>query len=478
MQYISTRGTAPVLSFADALMAGLALDGGLYVPASYPQITAADIRSFRGLSYAEVAERVIRPFVAESIDGATLSAMISDAYACFQHSAVAPLHQLEANHFALELFHGPTLAFKDIAMQLVARMMNHFLRLSGQRATIVTATSGDTGAAAVHAFKGLDNIDLFVLYPDERVSEVQRRQMTTADADNVHIIRLQGTFDDCQAIVKGMFNNHVFRNRLNLSGVNSINWARIVAQTAYYFTSAVSLGAPDREVSFSVPTGNFGDVFAGYVAKQMGLPIKTLVVATNENDILVRAIGSGSHGVRQVVATQSPSMDIQVSSNFERLLFDSYDRSASEIRGLMGQLRQRERAFEVAPEPLRRIQSGFVAHAVSEEETSASIKEVFIKSSYVVDPHTAIGVAAARPVLAADPSVPMVTLATAHPAKFPDSVQRAIDVWPKLPAHLEGLNDASEISYSLANDQRAIEEFVERRSRVTNKVVPIQRRRA
>jgi threonine synthase len=349
-------------------------------------------------------------------------------------------------------------------MQLLGRMMDHVLKARGERATIVGATSGDTGSAAIEAFRGLDQVDVFILYPQGRVSEVQRRQMTTVDAPNVHAIAVEGTFDDCQAILKGLFNNHAFRDALKLSGVNSINWARIVAQTVYYFTAGVSLGAPHRPVSFSVPTGNFGDVFAGYAAKRMGLPIAGFTIATNANDILARTVATGSYTVTGVKPTSSPSMDIQVSSNFERLLFDAYGRDAAEVRRLMAHLAQAG-SFTIGDRPLAAIRSEFGAEAVSEEETGAEIARTWKTAGYLTDPHTAVALAAARRVQSADPAVPMIALSTAHPAKFPDAVERASGVRPPLPEHLADLYDRREHFTVVANDASAIEAFIRDRAR-------------
>ena len=343
MRHISTRGEAPPLGFADAMLAGLARDGGLYVPEAWPRLDRETILDFAGRPYAEVAVEVIRRFTEGSIAEADLARMAREAYGNFRHPAVAPLTQLGVNTFALELFHGPTLAFKDLAMQLLARLMDHMLATRGERRTIVVATSGDTGGAAVEAFRDRNQVDVIVLFPQGRISDVQRRMMTTADAANIHAVAIEGTFDDCQAIVKGLFNHAAFRERVHLSGVNSINWARIAAQTVYYFTAAVSLGAPHRKVAFTVPTGNFGDIYAGYVAQKMGLPIDRLVIATNVNDILARTLATGTYELRDVVPTTSPSMDIQVSSNFERLLFDAYDRDDGVVRSLMGSLAQSRR---------------------------------------------------------------------------------------------------------------------------------------
>ena len=343
MRYISTRGEAPPLGFAEAMLAGLARDGGLYVPQSWPRMEPQEIAAFAGRPYAEVAADIIGRFTDETIAHADLARMAREAYCSFRHPAVVPLTQLNANTFVLELFHGPTLAFKDVAMQLLARLMDHALRARGERRTIVVATSGDTGGAAVEAFRERDQVDLIVLFPQGRISDVQRRMMTTTGAANVSALAIEGTFDDCQALVKAMFNHADFRERVRLSGVNSINWARIVAQAVYYFTAAVTLGAPHRKVAFTVPTGNFGDVYAGYVAQRMGLPIDRLVIATNVNDILARTLATGAYELRPVVATTSPSMDIQVSSNFERLLFDAYRHDAAAVRGLMASLAQSRR---------------------------------------------------------------------------------------------------------------------------------------
>src|SRR3954451_14346939 len=365
MRYVSTRGEAASLDFVEVMLAGLARDGGLYVPEHWPSLDAQTIVGFAGRPYAEVAVEVMRPFIAGSLDGADLARMAQEAYGGFRHPGTAPLTQIASNTFVLELFHGPTLAFKDLAMQLVARLMDHVLRESGQRRTIAVATSGDTGGAAVEAFRGRSQVDLVVLFPNGRISDVQRRMMTGATDPNVHALAIDGNFDDCQAIVKEMFNHHTFRDCVGLSGVNSINFARIAAQVVYYFVAAVALGAPHRKVAFTVPTGNFGDFFAGYVAAQMGLPIDRLTVATNVNDILVRTLNTGTYEVRGVTATASPSMDIQVSSNFERLLFDAYGRDPAPVRGLMGSLAQ-SRQFTIAAVALTDIRSPFTAQRAGE----------------------------------------------------------------------------------------------------------------
>ena len=457
VKYISTRGEAPPLSFNEAMLAGLARDGGLYLPASYPALSRDTIAGFAGQPYHAVAKAVLQPFVGTDLDGATLDGMIRAAYAGFRHEAIAPLSQLGDNLFLLELFHGPTLAFKDLAMQLLARMMDHALTRRGQHATIVGATSGDTGAAAIEAFRGLANIDVVIFYPHERVSDVQRRQMTTVEGDNIHVVALEGTFDDAQAVVKALFNHAAFRDEFGLSGVNSINWARVLAQTVYYFTSAVALGAPHRPVSFTVPTGNFGDVLAGWIAKRMGLPIERLVVATNENDILVRAMETGAYQTRAVRQTQSPSMDIQVSSNFERLLFEVGGRDAARLRASMAGLAQ-SRGFTLDGETLTAIRAEFDAARTDEAETMAEIARCWHGSGVLIDPHTAVGVHAARGL--ANRTTPMVALGTAHAAKFPDAIEAAIGLRPLLPAAMADLFSRPERFTVLPYDQAAIERFI------------------
>ena len=467
MRYISTRGEAPALNFVDCLLAGLASDGGLYLPESWPELHASTIAGLAGRPYAEAAETVIAPYVADAIPRDEFSAMIADAYKNFRHEAVTPLVQLSDNLFLLELFHGPTLAFKDVAMQLLGRLMNHALKKQGKRATVVGATSGDTGAAAIEAFRGLDQVDVFILYPHGRVSEVQRRQMTTVADSNIHAIALEGTFDDAQAILKSLFRDARFRQDTGLTGVNSINWARVVAQIVYYFTSAVALGAPHRPVSFAVPTGNFGDILAGYAAKKMGLPIERLVIATNENDILARTIATGRYEVKGVKATQSPSMDIQVSSNFERLLFDACGRDAATVRSLMARLDQ-SRAFDIAPDALAKIRADFDAASVSETEIVAEIARVYQKSGYVLDPHSAVGVAAGFRALKKHAHTPMIVAGTAHPAKFPDAIMAATGVHPPLPPHLADILDRKERFEVVANDIGAVERFIRARARATS----------
>jgi threonine synthase len=469
MRYVSTRGQAPELDFVDVMLAGLARDGGLYVPVSWPVLDAKTIAGFAGKPYAEVAVEVMRPFVGGSISDADLSRMAREAYGSFRHPATAPLVQLNDNLFVLELFHGPTLAFKDLAMQLVSRLMDHVLQKRGERTTIVVATSGDTGGAAVEAFRGRDQVDVVVLYPHGRISDVQRRMMTTAPDNNVHALAIEGNFDDCQALVKAMFNHHAFRDRVRLSGVNSINWARVLAQVVYYFTSAVALGAPHRKIAFTVPTGNFGDVYAGYVASKMGLPVERLTVATNVNDILVRTLSTGDYEIRDVTATTSPSMDIQISSNFERLLFETCGRDATKIRSLMGSLAQ-SRRFTVPADALKQMRALFTADKASEQESAATIRAWMKEAGYCADPHTAVALAVAEKETR-DPSVPMVVLSTAHPAKFPDAVAAACGVTPALPDWLSDLPKKSERVTVLPADQGQVEKFVLSASRAAREGV-------
>jgi len=457
-KYLSTRGDAPVLGFCDVMLTGLARDGGLYVPEVWPQLPRELIAGFAGRPYWEVARDVVRLFVGNEISDGDLGRMAREAYATFRHPAVVPLDQSGPNQFVLELFHGPTLAFKDVAMQLLSRLMDHVLAQRGQRTTIVVATSGDTGGAAVEAFARRDNVDLIVLFPDGRISDVQRRMMTTTGAANVHALAIDGTFDDCQAIVKGLFNHHAFRDRVALSGVNSINWARIVAQVVYYITSAVALGAPGRQVSFTVPTGNFGDIFAGYVAKRMGVPINRLCIATNSNDILARTLATGVYEVRGVHGTTSPSMDIQVSSNFERLLFEAVGRDASMVRGLMASLDQ-SRRFVLPDEALARIRAEFDAGRADEAETAATIRSVWNEAGDLIDPHTAVAVAVAGRAAAAR-GTPEIVLSTAHAAKFPDAVEAACGVRPALPPWLDGLMERPERIKVMRNDQSEVERYV------------------
>jgi threonine synthase len=458
VRYISTRGEAPPLNFVEAMLAGLARDGGLYVPESWPVFAPEQIADLAGLPYPELALEVLRPFVDGTIPESDLARMTREAYGAFRHPAVVPLVQLGPRTFVLELFHGPTLAFKDLAMQLLARLMDHVLRQRGERATVICATSGDTGGAAVEAFRACAQVDVVVLFPQHRISEVQRRMMTSVPDPNVHALAIEGTFDDCQAIVKGLFAHASFRDRVRLSAVNSINWARVVAQVIYYFAAALALGAPARRPAFTVPTGNFGDVFAGYVAARMGLPIDRLVVATNVNDILVRTLKTGTYELRDVIATMSPSMDIQVSSNFERLLFDAYDREAHAVRALMGSLTQSGR-FTIASGALAAIRARFSADRADEEETAATIRTLRREADYLLDPHSAVAFAVAEKE-GGDRGVPMVVLSTAHPGKFPEAVERAAGIVPRLPAWLADLADRPERMHVLPADQKSVERFI------------------
>nr|WP_286194185.1 threonine synthase [Agrobacterium sp. Ap1] len=438
-------------------MAGLAKDGGLYVPRKWPTLSKKQIRALRGKSYQEVAFEILSLFVDGEIADDKLKAMIDEAYATFRHPAVVPLVQVGPNDFILELFHGTTLAFKDVAMQLLARLMDHVLAERNERATIVGATSGDTGGAAIDAFAGRERTDIFILFPHEKVSPVQQRQMTSSSASNVHAIAVKGNFDDCQNLVKEMFNDAAFRDKVRLSGVNSINWARIMSQVVYYFTAAVSLGGPDRKISFTVPTGNFGDIFAGYVAKKMGLPIDRLVIATNDNDILARTLKTGRYEMKGVKATTSPSMDIQISSNFERLLFEAYDRDDAAVRRSMDGLKQ-SGSFEIKEKALKAIKREFRAGRATERQVAATIRETLSATGYLLDPHTATGVFVAAKN--AKPSSPMVTLSTAHPAKFPAAVKSACGIDPALPSWLSDLMQREERFDILEPELKAVETFI------------------
>ncbi len=462
MRYVSTRGNAPTLGFCDAILTGLARDGGLYVPESWPRFTPEEIHNFGNRHYEDVAFAVISRFVGDEIPADDLRSMIKAAYKSFTHPSRTPLIELEPGHFMLELWHGPTLAFKDVAMQFLARVMDYVLGQRGERATIIGATSGDTGSAAIEAFRGRANTDIFILHPKDRTSAIQRRQMTTVLEDNVFNIAIEGTFDDCQAIVKGMFNNHAFRDAARLSGVNSINWGRIVAQVVYYFTAAVAIGAPHREVTFVVPTGNFGDIFAGFVAKKMGLPVEKLVIATNSNDILRRAVKFGRYDKRGVVKTASPSMDIEISSNFERLLFEVLERDGDKTAALLASLDQ-SGGFAIPQAALERIREAFGSGMADETATAAIIADVFDQSKYLIDPHTAVGVAVARGFNFGH--TPLISLSTAHPAKFPEVVAAATGIRPQLPRHLADLESREERYSVLANDRQAVEDFIRAKTR-------------
>jgi threonine synthase len=461
LRYVSTRGAAPALAFEDVLLAGLARDGGLYVPESWPRLAPADLRGLAGLDYAELAARVMRPFLGGGIDDAAFARCVRAAYAGFGHAAVAPLKQLDARTWLLELFHGPTLAFKDMALQLLGRLYEHVLGRRGQHVTIVGATSGDTGSAAIEAFRDRAVCDVFILHPLGRVSEVQRRQMTTVAAPNVFNIAIEGTFDDCQDLVKAMFNDHRFRDELNLSAVNSINWARVMAQVVYYVAAAVALGAPERSVSFAVPTGNFGNVYAGYAARAMGLPSARLIVGSNHNDILTRFFTSGRMAIEPVRPSLSPSMDIQVSSNVERLLFDLYDRDGAALGQAMASFR-RNGQLAVGEERWRAARAVFDGHRFDDAETLQAIAGVYRQTGELVDPHTAIGIAAAHAAGGVDDTA-VVAVATAHPAKFPDAVERATGVRPRLPERLANLFEQPERVEVLPNDLRTVQGYIRSR---------------
>jgi threonine synthase len=456
MHYISTRGSAPRLGFAEAMMAGLARDGGLYVPETVPTLPPGEIAALAGRPYEEVAFRVMRPFMGDAFAGDDLRTLIAAAYTGFAHPARAPLKQLSPGHFLLELFHGPTLAFKDFAMQLIGRLFAHHLARTGGRITIVGATSGDTGSAAIEAFRGLPGVDVFILYPHGRVSDVQRRQMTTPAEANVHALAVDGDFDACQARVKDMFNDFAFRDRVGLAAVNSINWARVLAQVVYYFAAATALGAPHRPVSFTVPTGNFGDIYAGHIARAMGLPIARLVIATNQNDILHRALTTGAYTTEAVRPSISPSMDIQVSSNFERALFDALGRDGSAVAALMADLRATG-AFAIPEGALEALRAGFASGRASEDETRAAIARTFAGTGELLCPHSAVGVHVAEHHPGPEP---MVTLATAHPAKFPDAVEAATGIRPALPPRMADLFDRPERVTRVPNDLAAIEALI------------------
>ncbi len=462
MRYQSTRGTAPELDFREVTLAGLASDGGLYIPIEWPRFTADRIADMAGLSYVETAVRVMAPFVAGSLSEDELRDLCTRAYGRFSHDAVTPLVQLDHRHFLLELFHGPTLAFKDVALQLLGLLFEKFLTGTDRHLTIVGATSGDTGSAAIDAVAGRAGIDIFMLHPRGRVSDVQRRQMTTVLAPNVHNIAIEGSFDDAQALVKAMFNDADFSGRFHVTAVNSINWARLMAQVVYYFYAAVRLGAPAREVAFSVPTGNFGDVFAGYVAAKMGLPVAKLIVATNVNDILHRALSSGDYSAGAVTPTAAPSMDIQVSSNFERLLFDLAGRDGPALAAQMAGF-ESSKAMRLTNAQQQGAASLFASDRIEADDMSRAMAWAHARADEILDPHTAIGLAAARRVELA-PHIPIVTLATAHPAKFDDAVERATGIRPTLPPRVGDLFDREERYDVLPATFEAVTEYVAARA--------------
>jgi threonine synthase len=477
MRYHSTRGQAPILNFDEAVLAGLARDGGLYLPDALPQFSPADLVAMQGMDYVALATEVLWPFVRGQEESRVQSSefskglfaskaefhvFIKECYSEFRHEAVAPLKQLGADEFVLELFWGPTLAFKDFALQFLGRLLDKLLATRGEQVTIIGATSGDTGSAAIAGCRGRNNMRIVILHPHERTSLIQRRQMTTIHDANVHNIAIEGSFDDCQNIVKALFNDIPFRDAQHLTAVNSINWARIMAQTVYYFYAALALGAPARAVSFSVPTGNFGDIYAGYLAKRMGLPVDQLIVATNKNDILSRCINGGSYRMSAVEATLSPSMDIQISSNFERLLFDLHDGDAAAIRALMQQLRD-EKGFDLPAPVLAKLQKDFCAAQCDDAGTLKTIAETYQATGEILDPHTAVGLAAGRQCW--NGRAPLVVLATAHPAKFHDAVKKAIGFEPPQPTPLQGLDKIEEKFTVMPNDASAVKAYMNTRIR-------------
>ncbi len=458
MEYVSTRGAAPTLDFAGVTLAGLASDGGLYVPREWPRFSEAEIAAMAGLPYAELAARVMQPFVGDSLSPEKLRELTAQAYGRFAHTAVTPLVQLDQQHWLVELFHGPTLAFKDVALQLLGLLFEEFLARGGDPLTIVGATSGDTGSAAIDAVAGRARIDIFMLHPKGRVSDVQRRQMTTVRAPNVHNIAVSGTFDDAQATVKRMFNDPAMTGRFAIGAVNSINWARLMAQVVYYFAAALQLGAPGRKVAFAVPTGNFGDVFAGYVAAQMGLPIERLIVATNVNDILHRALTSGDYSAGTVTPTAAPSMDIQVSSNFERLLFDLGGRDGQAMAAQMAGF-ESTKAMQLTNAQREGAAKLFSSARADADQMTQALRWAWENTGELLDPHTAIGLHAAREAgIAAH--IPVVTLATAHPAKFRDAVERATGQRPMLPTRIGDLFERDEHFIELPGYYAAIAEYV------------------
>ena len=459
MKYVSTRGAAPVLNFEEVVLAGLASDGGLYVPETLPHFSIDEIESWRGLDYADLMFKIIAPFVDGEIEDEELKTIIAKAYKTFRHPAIAPLVQTDRNEWILELFQGPTLAFKDFALQFLGHLLDHILAKRDQKVAVMGATSGDTGSAAIEGCRRCENIDIFILHPHNRVSEVQRRQMTTVRTDNVFNIALEGNFDDCQNMVKASFRDQSFLpSGRQLVAVNSINWARIMAQIVYYFYSALALGGPQREISFSVPTGNFGDIYAGYLAKRMGLPIEQLVIATNQNDILHRCIANNDHSKKALSQSLAPSMDIMVSSNFERLLFDLYGRDGEKIRQLMQEFESG--SMRLSDDALKSARELFSSFRLDDAGMLKSIADLFHSTGYILDPHTAIGVEAAR-ATRSNAHTPMVCLATAHPAKFPEAVTKAGDIGnPELPHHMRDLFDREEQFTVLPNERETVQSFI------------------
>ncbi len=471
-KFISTRGhtkTDGAKSFEDVLLTGLAPDGGLYVPEVWPSFSEAELRDLAGKPYIDVASAVMWPFVEGSIDRADFDKIVAETYSreVFDHQSVTPLVQLNSKLWLMELHRGPTIAFKDVALQMLGRLFDHVLKKRGERVTIVGATSGDTGSAAIEGCKACDNVDVFILHPAGRVSDVQRKQMTTIDAPNVFNLAIEGTFDDCQNAVKDMFNDHDFRGEMNLSAINSINWARIMAQIVYYFTTALALGAPDKKISFSVPTGNFGNVFAAHCARKMGLPIDKLIISTNKNDILTRFFETGEMKMDGVDATLSPSMDIQISSNFERYLFELFDRDDAKLREAMETFKSTG-TFKVGDNLLALAQNDFLAHRCDDEGTLGIIRDCYADTGEILDPHTAVGLSAALDYQD-KVDTPIVSLACAHAAKFPDAVEKAVGIRPPLPAKMADLFERKEIVTNLPNDLGEIQSFVRDNARVSKK---------
>lgn len=459
--YISTRGQAPKLNFEAAFLTGLARDGGLYVPDIWPHWNHAQFQKLVGKPYAEVAAAVIKPFMGNTLSATQLGKAISAAYGTFRHQAVTPLVQIDESLWLMELFHGPTLAFKDVALQLLGQIYDMVLHKRRMRLTIIGATSGDTGSAALEACKNRSSIDIFILHPKGRVSDVQRRQMTTIDAHNIHNIAIDGSFDDCQDMVKAMFNDQKFRDRINMSAVNSINWARVMAQIVYYVTGALALGSPSRKVNFSVPSGNFGNIFAGYAAHVMGLPIEQLIVGSNQNDILTRFFHSGTMTTRKVRPSLSPSMDIQISSNLERLLFDLYRRQGEKLGVAMKAFRDTG-SFTAPKKTWAPTTKLFKAQKLDDRATLSAMRDIYRRTGMLIDPHSAIGLAAALETRKANKSknTPTVALATAHPAKFPEAVEKATGIRPSLPPHLADLLSRKERFSELPKDLKKVQDYV------------------
>jgi threonine synthase len=458
LRYVSTRGAAPRLDFEAVLLTGLARDGGLYVPETWPRLKPKTLAGFSGKPYAEIAAQVMQPFIGKAVPKAAFRKMVAETYAGFRHQAVAPLTEVGEGVWIEELFHGPTIAFKDMALQLVGRLYDHILKKQGRRVTIIGATSGDTGSAALEACRDRRAVDIFILHPHGRVSEVQRRQMTTIDAGNVFNIAIDGSFDDCQDLVKAMFNDHAFRDQVGMSAVNSINWARVMAQTVYYVTAAVALGAPNRKVSFSVPSGNFGNVYAGYAAREMGLGIDQFIVGSNRNDILTRFFTTGKMKITDVTPSLSPSMDIQISSNLERLLFDLFRRNGKKLAAAMTDFRKTGK-FAAPSSSWSAVKRLFSAYKLDDPGTLKVMGDLYRRTGMLIDPHTAIGVAAAE-AMRRDKSIPVIALATAHPAKFPDAVKKATGMHPQLPAHLSNLLSRRERYDVLPKDLGKIQQYV------------------